>query len=94
MFSNEEIKIILEKLEQNGYNTVKCDYINGKYNGSHKKIVENWLKDKEDEKETEYKTYTLETAEEANRIARSSRNSSWIAIIISAMAIIISLFKN
>lgn len=92
MFSDEELNVFIQKLEKKGYNKVQKDFINSKYNGKHKKTVENWLKKKEDEKEENYKILVLEVAEEANRIAISSRNASWMGIIISIIAIIVSIY--
>ncbi|MFA5272078.1 MAG: hypothetical protein WC412_07070 [Candidatus Omnitrophota bacterium] len=71
----------VKKLEELGYQKVLENLFASKYNPFEKPIVSAWLKGKE-----------LETAMDANKIAKSAKNASWWAILISIFSILASIF--
>lgn len=78
----------IKSLEELGPQKVRENLSAGKYNPFKKPIVISWLK----EAELEIDKDANQLAKEANKIARSAKNASWWAFLISILSLAISLF--
>lgn len=86
--TDEEIKELHTKLEKDGYTKVKRDLASNVYgNGKGKKAqVEAWLHHKDREQQKTDKEMEFDIAEKGNLIA-------WIALAVSIVALVVSIFK-
>lgn len=91
MLSEDEIVKLLASFESLGEEKVRENLASKIYSPQKQSFAENWLNEKARSQKNNKKELELNLAREANKIARSSRNASWAAIIISIIALLVAV---
>jgi hypothetical protein len=103
MLMGEELKKFIEQLEADGEEEVRQGLAMGKYGNvidptTRAPLVQDWLNQKESQRQETKREEELkigkeanDIAKEANRIATSAKDASWWAIRIAIISIIISI---
>lgn len=95
---DEKMKEYKEEFELKGYEKVKIELASGRYgnpeNHSYPKAcyAKMWLEEKEKTRQEVLKREEIAIAKEANQISKSTKNAAWLALIISVISILLSVF--
>ncbi|MFT4060340.1 MAG: hypothetical protein QM652_12430 [Legionella sp.] len=90
MKDSEQIEQFYLKLENKRVEQVKIELAQGVYN-QNKNLVETWLNTKKEASDNQLKERSIAISEEANQIAKSSNKISWISLVFSGAALLISI---
>ena len=98
MITPEQKEELFKNLEAKGLRRVKEDLATGIYGKeddprSRAPLVKTWIHDKEAQEAAKGKQEELEISREANRNSKSANKLSIIALILAAIAVLISIFK-
>lgn len=97
MLDDEKLKKLEEKFEEEGEEKVRADLALGIYGNLNDPtypkamFAKVWLEKKETQRQETSRKEEIMIAKEANDIARSAKDASWWALVISAISIIIAV---
>ena len=86
-----ESEVIRKRCEELGEARVRQKLAEGHFGSDKRPIIENWLLEKDKEKEAFVKSEELDIAREANQISKDSNNLSKIAIGVALISLFVSI---
>lgn len=98
MLDDRTMKQYKAEFEEKGEEKVKTELASGQYGNktdpSYPKAcyAKIWLEEKETNRQEVIKREEISIAKEANQISKSAKNAAWLALIISVISILMSIF--